>query len=137
MKIFSNISNISCTQNNGNKKKNHTGILIPAVGAFTAEMATPLLYGNGFKEYKNRNKFKLAACAIGLGAISALAKYGIDKISDEKRKKFLNTALGISIIPLCLIGDYHSALTKKILKEKNQKFCKSVVDSIKKFFDTL
>ncbi len=135
MRINPILTKNSFSQTRDCQKENPHGIILSAVGASAAGLATPLVYCEGFKEYKNRNKAKFAAGVVGLGILSGLAKYCIDKNSDDKRNKYLNFALGISIIPLCLISDYHSAITKNLLKEKNQKFCKSFVNGIKKIFD--
>lgn len=134
-----NVANTSFTQTGKPKKNFSNGVLIAAGSAFTAVLAAPLIYGNGLQEYQNRNKSKLAAAALSIGLLSGAAKFLIDKStdkkSDEKRKMYLNSVLALAIIPISIMGDYQAAIAQSLLKEKNQKFCKTIVNSIKKIFD--
>jgi len=129
------VNRITADTSFGQNKKSNSGAIAAGTAGVAATMAAPLIYGNGFKEYKNRNIFKLAAGACGIGILCAGLGHLIDK--QTKRKTYLNSALGVSMIPLGIAGDYWSATNKKILKEKNKKFCNSIVNGIKKILDTL
>ncbi len=99
---------------------------------------TPLIYKNGFKEYKNRNPVKMAAgigltAAMGVGISYLTDKFNYKEDENTNLKSYI--AIGAALITSAIALDYLAAKDKNPLKMKLKEYSDDAIDFISDIFD--
>ena len=126
-------------QNQPEKPKfNKRNAFMSATLGAAATGFTPLIYKNGFKEYKNRNPVKMAAgigltAAMGVGISYLTDKFNYKEDENTNLKSYI--AIGAALITSAIALDYLAAKDKNPLKMKLKEYSDDAMDFISDIFD--
>ena len=131
-------------QNQPEKPKfNKRNAFMSATLGAAATGFTPLIYKNGFKEYKNRNPIKMSAgmgltAAMGVGISYLADKFNFMEDVEEENTNFKSyIAIGAALITSAIALDYLAAKDKNPLKMKLKEYSKKIKDDILDIIDDI
>ena len=125
------------------QKFNKRNAFMSATLGAAATGFTPLIYKNGFKEYKNRNPIKMSAgmgltAAMGVGISYLADKFNFMEDVEEENTNFKSyIAIGAALITSAIALDYLAAKDKNPLKMKLKEYSKKIKDDILDIIDDI